>query len=239
VIDARTRCQFEAMRWNSPLGEAHADRLLDELALDRVGSLLDLGCGWGSMLLHAAARLGPEGRATGVDTSAKAIEWARMSARELGLADRVTFVEGDATAWTKPADAVLCSGASHAFKRPLQDLRAVVAPGGRLLYGDGFWAAPPSPAAVEIFGEQVTERDALLAGAQAAGWRVRAASDATLQEWDEFEETFRAGDENWAHAHPDDPEATATIAEMERRREEYETVYRGVLGYVFVVLQAA
>jgi ubiquinone/menaquinone biosynthesis C-methylase UbiE len=239
VIDARTRFQFEAMRWNSPLGGAHADRLLDELALDRAGSLLDLGCGWGSMLLHAAARLGPEGRATGVDTSAKAIEWARLSARELGLADRVTFVEGDATAWTESADAILCSGASHAFKRPLQDLHAVVAPGGRLLYGDGFWATPPTPAAVEIFGEQVTERDELLAVAQAAGWRVRAASDATLQEWDEFEETFRAGDENWARAHPDDPEAAATLAEMDRRREEYETVYRGVLGYVFLVLEAA
>jgi cyclopropane fatty-acyl-phospholipid synthase-like methyltransferase len=236
MFDDRTRSRFEAMRWNSPLGEAHADRLLDELALERAGSLLDLGCGWGTMLVHAAARLPAGATATGVDTSDTSIEWGRALARERGL--EMIFAEADITQWTQPADAVLCSGAAHAWPHPLQALRAVVSPGGRLLYGDAFWAAPPNPAAVEIFGEAVTDREGLIERATEAGWRVRLVSESSQAEWDEFEQTFRAGNENWARAHPDDPDAAPTLAEMERRREEYEAVYRGVLGFAFLVLEA-
>ena len=238
MLDDRTRSRFEAMRWNSPLSEAHADVLLDELGLERAMSLLDLGCGWGPMLLYAAARLPETAIATGVDTDARSIEHGRAAARERGLEDRVTFVEGDATQWTMAADAVLCSGVSHAWRDPLTALHGVVAPGGRLLYGDGFWAAPPSPAAMEIFGEAVTDREGLLSRVTAAGWQVRHVSHASQEEWDEFEQTFRSGHENWARAHPDDPESAATLADMARRREEYEAVYRGVLGFAFLVLEA-
>jgi SAM-dependent methyltransferase len=237
MTDDRARSQFGAMRWNSPLSEAHADRLLDELALDHAASLLDLGCGWGAMLVHAAGRLPAGARATGVDTSPKSIEWGRALARRRGL--EVTFVEGDVTRWTEPADAVLCSGSSHAWTHPLQALRTLVTPGGRMLYGDAFWAAAPNPAAVEIFGEAVTDLDGLTARATEAGWRVRLVSEASQEEWDEFEATFRAGDHNWARAHPDDPGAAAAVQEMRRRREEYETVYRGVLGFAFLVLEPA
>jgi SAM-dependent methyltransferase len=239
MIDERTRSQYEAMRWNSPLGQAHADRLLDALALESAGSLLDLGCGWGAMLLYAAQRQ-PEGaHAIGVDSGEEAIEYAQQSARERGLADRVTFTAGDATRSTQVADVVMCSGVSHAWEDALGSLRANVAPAGRMLFGDAIWVAPPNPAAVEIFGEKVTDLDGLITRATAGGWRVRISSESDQDEWDEFEATFRAGDENWARAHLDDPAAATVLTEVEDRRVEYETVYRGVLGFAFLILDAA
>jgi arsenite methyltransferase len=49
-------------------------------------TVLDLGCGAGTDLLVAAQMVGPEGRVIGVDMTAKMLERACESAREMGLA---------------------------------------------------------------------------------------------------------------------------------------------------------
>jgi cyclopropane-fatty-acyl-phospholipid synthase len=48
--------------------------------------LLDVGCGWGGMVLHAARHYGV--RALGVTLSSRQVEWARRAIEEAGLADR-------------------------------------------------------------------------------------------------------------------------------------------------------
>ncbi len=60
--------------------------------------------------------------------------------------ERVEFVEAAAETFVDVADVVVCVGASHAFGGPadaLHRLRQSVTPGGRVLYGDAFWAASP------------------------------------------------------------------------------------------------
>ncbi|QNO37674.1 23S rRNA (uracil(747)-C(5))-methyltransferase RlmC [Protaetiibacter sp. SSC-01] len=64
---------------------------VDELA---PASVWDLYCGVGGFALHVA---GPGRRVLGIETSAPAVESARLSAAEAGLAD-VAFEVGDATA---------------------------------------------------------------------------------------------------------------------------------------------
>jgi hypothetical protein len=76
------------------------------------------------------------------------------------------------------------------------------------------------------------------AAATGAGWRVTSVSEASQREWHDFESRYRAGREQWAQAHPEDPRAAPLAAEMTARREEYETVYRGVLGFAYLVLGA-
>ena len=111
-------------------------------------------------------------------------------------------------------------------------------PGGRVLYGDGEWAQTPTAAAREIFGDEVAGAGQLQAAARDAGFRVDTVAVASASEWDGFEASFRAGRERWAAAHPADPRAPALRAEMDARRAEYETVYRGVLGFTYLVLEA-
>jgi cyclopropane-fatty-acyl-phospholipid synthase len=48
--------------------------------------LLDVGCGWGGMVLHAARHYGV--RALGVTLSSRQVEWARRAIEEAGLEDR-------------------------------------------------------------------------------------------------------------------------------------------------------
>ena len=114
--DGLAEAKCAAMRWNTPLSEAHAEMLLDRLELPGSGSILDLGCGWGELLVRAvsAAR---DSRVTGigVDTYGPDLERGRSAAAGRGLEDRVTFVEASAVGWDKPADRVLCIGATHAW----------------------------------------------------------------------------------------------------------------------------
>ncbi|MGV9847063.1 methyltransferase domain-containing protein [Streptomyces fungicidicus] len=60
-------------------------------------SVADLGCGSGERLIRLA-RTGPEVTALGIDFAAGAIEVATAAVAEAGLSDRISLVQGDATA---------------------------------------------------------------------------------------------------------------------------------------------
>src|SRR5207248_2436263 len=67
--------------------EAKHELVARKLGLQPGMRLLDVGCGWGGMVLHAAARHGVH--AVGVTLSRRQAELAAKRAAEAGLADRV------------------------------------------------------------------------------------------------------------------------------------------------------
>lgn len=72
------------------LAEAQAskhDHICRKLDLQPGQRLLDIGCGWGSMVMHAATHYGVS--AVGITISAAQAERARQRVTEAGLADRV------------------------------------------------------------------------------------------------------------------------------------------------------
>lgn len=130
-------------------------------------------------------------------------------------------------------------GASHAWggsDEALRSLRRVVRTDGRLVYGDGYWQRPPTPAATALFGEQVPSLDRLAGQAVDAGWTILHSSIADEREWDDFESTWRAGREDWLAMFPNDERADTVRATLARRLHEYMTVYRGTLGFAYLVL---
>jgi cyclopropane fatty-acyl-phospholipid synthase-like methyltransferase len=237
---------YARMRWNTPLSAEHAGLLLDRLDLREHQRVADLGCGWGELLLQAVARVtavGSDGEskatAIGVDSSAAALDRARRLARERGLDQYVGFVEGDAATWQGTADRVLCVGAAHAFggaRNALTVLKRATSPGGRLLFADACWEHPPTPAAAEIFGDDVLPLPELLEACRSAGWRVIHLSTADQREWDDFESTFRAGRQEWLLAHDDDPRAPEVRRWIDGREREYVGTYRGVVSMAYLVL---
>jgi SAM-dependent methyltransferase len=230
------------MRWNTPLSEAHAGRLIELLEPRSAESVLDLGCGWGELLIRAVEAAGEGCAGVGVDTDAELLERGRRAAEARGVAERVEFVCGRAQDWGQPADRVICIGASHAFggtASALAGLRAFVAPSGRLLFGDGCWEVEPTPGATAIFGDDVLELDRVLAHARNAAWRVLNMTTADQREWDEFESSLRRGCEQWLFANPDAPEAASVRDHADRRLTEYVEAYRGVLGLCYLVLAPA
>jgi cyclopropane fatty-acyl-phospholipid synthase-like methyltransferase len=215
----------------APLSEERAAALVRALPLAPGRHALDLGCGWGELLLRVVAAH-PAATGTGVDQDRRALDRARRAAAERALYDRVEFVEADVTTFDDRGDLVLCVGAAHAWggaTAALRELRQKVEPGGAVLFADGFWQRPAGADVRRLFGE-LPVLDGLLHVARSAGFVVEQAEPSTLQEWDHFEERWRSGLEQ-----AEGP--AARLAALERERD-YREAYRGVLGFAWLVLSA-
>ncbi|MCW5808499.1 MAG: methyltransferase domain-containing protein [Deltaproteobacteria bacterium] len=117
-----------------PLGRATADALL----LAPGQRVLDIGCGAGQTTLDLGARVGAEGRATGVDISEPLLAAARSRAAIAGAAN-VDFVHGDAQvqAFAADHDAIFSRFGVMFFADPVAafaNLARALRPGGRLAF---------------------------------------------------------------------------------------------------------
>ena len=167
------------------------------LELESGVDVLDLGCGWGELLIRAVQASGHGSTGVGIDIDEQVLARGRVRAAAKGLDGSVHFVRAESATWDQPADRVLCIGASHAWAGVEQAIHAlawVVAPGGRVLFGEGCWERPPTAAAAALFGDDVVTLAEIVRLARAAGWQVLHLSAADQREWDDFEATGASAD---------------------------------------------
>lgn len=137
----------EVEAYASAATQAHLDSI-DNTLVDQVfllgvtgGRLLDIGTGPGGIPLKIARRL-PAMRAVGIDRSRNMILAARRAAAEQGLADRVTFLVGDANRLCFPDasfDLVFSNSVLHHLMNPLaalNEMARVARPDGMILLRD-------------------------------------------------------------------------------------------------------
>ena len=229
----------EDLDFNAPLSSARADALLDRLGPLDGARVVDLGCGWGELLLRAAAR-GAD--VLGVDQDENAIAHARAQAAARGLT--ATFEVGDAAQWTGSADVLIANGSTHIWGDTASALTAahgLVRPGGRVLVGEGFWQVDPPAERLAVMPMRREEYGSiadLVDLAQSHGYRLLHLAEAGLDEWDDFESRHGLGWERWLRDNPDHPEAPAIRTRADEHRRGWLHGWRGVLGYAFLILQA-
>ncbi len=237
----------------TPLSEERASRLVGFLADGSPGTVLDIGCGWAELLLRVLERA-PDAIGEGVDLDAVAITHGQALADLRGLTDRVDLRVDDALDLKGGWDRVVCIGASQVWGPPVEELqplpyaaalaalRSLVPRGGRVVYGDGIWSRPPTPAAVAPLAGRDDEFRTLGEVAQLAvdaGFAPLAVHEASLDEWDVFESGYAAGYARWLAEHDtDDPEADEVRELAERQRAAYFSGYRGILGLGYLELLA-
>ncbi|POX50533.1 SAM-dependent methyltransferase [Streptomyces sp. Ru71] len=134
---------YSCAYWPAPdatLETAQRDKLelvCRKLALKPGQRLLDVGCGWGSMAVHAAREHGV--RVVGITLSQEQAAYARKRAADEGLTDKVEIrVQDYRDVDDGPYDAVSSIGmAEHVgaerYLEYARDLYALLKPGGRLL----------------------------------------------------------------------------------------------------------
>lgn len=127
---------------DSSVGLETAQAAKHELVAQKLGlrpgmRILDVGCGWGGMSMHAAIHHGV--RAVGVTLSRRQAEWGQKAAAEAGLTDLVEIRHGDyRDVDDGPYDAIASIGLiEHVGSAQLpayaSHLYGLLRPGGRLL----------------------------------------------------------------------------------------------------------
>jgi cyclopropane fatty-acyl-phospholipid synthase-like methyltransferase len=237
----------------APLSPARADRLVAFLAEDDPSTVLDVGCGWGELLLRVLESA-PAARGLGVDLDEEALDDARRRASDRGLAGRAAFEARDAREVVGSFGAVTCIGASQIWGLEVEEaqpldyaaaltaLRRLLPRGGRLVYGEGIWSSSPTPPATAPLAgrdDEYVPMGALVELAESHGFAVVAAHEAGLDEWDAFESGFTARYARWLAEHDSDhPDAEEVRALADRQHAAYFGGYRGVLGLAYLQLLA-
>jgi SAM-dependent methyltransferase len=242
------------LTFHGPLSQERAARMIGRLT-DRAGAgppatVLDIGCGWGELMLRVL-EAAPGATGVGVDVDEEDLARGRANARARGLAERVRFVrESAAGSALGPADLVLCLGASHALSdapppehtaAALHALRRLVTPGGRVVLGEGFWQRPPTPDELsgmwpDTSAAEFHDLAGLVDLTVDAGFRPTWIESASQDEWEQFESGYQADVEEWLAAHPDHPAAQETRDQVDSHRSTWLRGYRGLLGLAYLTL---
>ncbi|MFD5597413.1 class I SAM-dependent methyltransferase [Streptomyces griseorubiginosus] len=134
---------YSCAYWPDPdatLEQAQHDKLdlvCRKLALRPGQRLLDVGCGWGSMAIHAAREYGVS--VVGITLSHEQAAYARKRVADAGLTDRIEIrVQDYRDVADGPYDAISSIGmaehvGSEKYLEYAQDLYRLLVPGGRLL----------------------------------------------------------------------------------------------------------
>lgn len=216
------------------------------LALPAGTRMLDLASGKGEMLCTWARDHGVSG--IGVDVSTVFTTAARERAVELGVADRVTFVHGDASGHVadEPVDVASCIGATwigDGLTGTLELLERSLRAGGLLLVGEPYWRIdPPDQATVEGChmrrADELRSLPGLLARFGELGWDVVEMVLADQDSWDRYAAAQWLSVRRWLDGHPDDELAGEMRAELTTAPVRHALYQREYLGWgVFAIMR--
>lgn len=148
VLHAAAR--YDLLVWLLTLGRERAfrEKILRPARLEPGESVLDVGCGTGTLAIAAKRQVGPTGTVHGIDASPEMIARAKKKARKVGV--EVAFKNGAAQALPFPDaqfDVVLTTLMLHHLPRKARhqcagEMRRVLKPGGRVLAVDFAGSAP-------------------------------------------------------------------------------------------------
>lgn len=135
---------YDLTVWLAFLGKEHGfrDRVLERSRIANGESVLDVGCGTGTLAIAAKRRAGSHGSVHGVDASSEMLARAERKARRAGM--QVVFRSGVAEALPfaeAQFDLVLCTVMLHhlpqkARQQCANEIRRVLKPTGRVLAVD-------------------------------------------------------------------------------------------------------
>jgi SAM-dependent methyltransferase len=218
-------------------------RLLGEVSgVGPATRILDLACGKGEMLCRWASWFGSGG--VGVDLSHVFLAAAVERASELGVAGRVSFVQGDAGAYEAERggfDIGACIGATWiggGLAGTLALLRPAVRPGGLVLVGEPFFHEEPPAEARAAVGLPESEATSLVGTWERirdAGFELAEMVLADADAWDRYEAARWPAILDWLAENPSDPDWGAMRSMLDRDRDNYVRWGRRYLGWgVFV-----
>ncbi len=235
-----------AHRIHNPFTPEKLATLGEALRLEPGTRVLDLGSGSGEMLCTWARDHGVVG--AGIDMSQLFTEQAKRRAEELGVADRVEFIHGDAAGYVseEKVDVAACldatwigGGVAGTIALLAKSLRA----GGTILIGEPYWRQlpPTEEVAKGCLAHSISDfllLPELLVSFGRLGYDVVEMVLADKEGWDRYEAAKWLTMRRWLEANPDDELAKEVRAQLTSEPERYATYTREYMGWGVFALMA-
>ncbi len=234
-----------AHRIHNPITPEKLATLGAALRLESGARVLDLGCGSGEMLCTWARDHNIIG--TGIDMSQLFTEQAKLRADELGVADKVKFIHGDAAGYVsdEKASVAACIGATWiggGVVGTIELLARSLQSGGIILIGEPYWRQlpPTEDVAKECHANSISDflrLPELLASFGNLGYDVVEMVLADQDGWDRYEAAKWLTMHQWLKANPNDELAKEVRAKLTSEPEHYAAYTREYLGWgVFALM---
>jgi len=234
-----------AHRIHNPFTPEKLATLGAALRLQKGTRLLDLGSGSGEMLCIWARDYGIVG--TGIDMSQLFTEQAKLRAVELGVADKVKFIHGDAAGYVsdEKVNVAACVGATWiggGVAGTIELLAKSLGVGGIILIGEPYWRKlpPTEDVAKMCLAGSISEfllLPKLLTSFGHQGYDVVEMVLADQDSWDRYEAAKWLTMRRWLKDNPDDELAKDVRAKLTMEPERYAAYTREYLGWgVFALM---
>jgi len=243
-----TAIAHEGLAFMNPLAEEDVDEMIEALELEPGAHAIDLGCGKAEVLIRVVERY-PDVRAVGLDRSPAILAEARRQADARAPEARISLLEEDVRDYAPEPGAydLVISMGGVSFRGGVGGTLAVLsgflAPGGKLLFAEGFWREEPTAEYLVALGaarEELRDYEGTIEAANDVGLELLRAVTSSIEDWDRYEDSWAENGERWAAAHADEPGVEELREWIASGRERYrELGGRETLGFGLFLFQRA